>query len=628
MADNLQNCTVIKVYDEFDDTYTYTFTANDGYYFWINFKPSIMDTESFETLYADISSDQKSATKYNLPNSAQDWDCSATAHTTIEPYPDGREYVESNATHTEETVTNDETFEDEYLVVCTPNADCTYTNIPTCVERNTGDVISSQLDGSSYNFHIPTYGSWLITNDAVFSKCKFDLSNLYGAIVDYNFSFNDNHTATVGVENVNVFLGDRGSGECHIRYSGSDKYIEESDTPYIVFTNDSGVGYTLLLDNPLMGEGDFYHFFTSEEKNMKICSDAVVYVPLHDVVTKYFITQNLMNCVSDCNLDSIDKNSSITIVITPNTEFHFDNTPTATMGNEIIESSQLETGYSFTFNNVDGDIVINATAVADVPLEQNNADYGFINIYNPSLGELQNVASKYFINFTTGNDTTLTEYIIGMFQIFAKPLTLTSRQSVKFGKYDTGVGAKVVREPKVEVDCGSITVDEKYHSALDYDQYVNAKIWLPFCGFFDISSDLFMNNNLYLKYTIDVLTGKCVASLSTGKLDDANTVVYNFCGNAMMKIPYYVNDNEQRSNGAINNGVYNMSEKTPYVIITRQISVTPNSSQLDGKPASEYVRLGDLTGFTKCKEVTVNGMISTKAEKAEIESLLKKGVIL
>ena len=524
-----------------------------------------------------------------------------------------------------------------YNIILTPNDGYEFqsTSKPTCYDTNNTNYSEMIINSDGTCSCVTTsISAFKVTGDAikVISKvfCHFDFSNLDGTLDDYDYSFDDKHTSESGVERINKFLGDTGSGDSKIGYFGSDakKRIDENNPPYVTFTDGSGTLQTLVFDNNLMNEGYYYHFFTSTDKKLKVCSDVVLYVPLVGTVTNYFITQNLINCTSDCNLDSIDKNSSITIVITPNTEFHFDNTPTATMGDEIIESSQLETGYSFTFNNVDGDIVINATAVADVPSEQNNADYGFINIYNPSLGELQNIASKYFINFTTGNTTTLTEYIIGMFQIFAKPLTLTSRQSVKFGKYDTGVGAKVVREPKVEVDCGSITVDEKYHSALDYDQYVNAKIWLPFCGFFDISSDLFMNNNLYLKYTIDVLTGKCVASLSTGKLDDANTVVYNFCGNAMMKIPYYVNNDEQRTNGAINNGVYNMSEKTPYVIITRQISVTPDSSQLDGKPASEYVRLGDLTGFTKCKEVTVNEMISTKAEKAEIESLLKKGVIL
>lgn len=459
--------------------------------------------------------------------------------------------------------------------------------------------------------------------------CKFDFSNLEGTLDDYDYSFNDNHTAESGAEYINKFLGDRGSGDSKIGYFGSDvKRIDENNPPYVTFTDGSGTLQTLVFDTNLMNEGYYYHFFTSEEEQLKVCSDVVFYVTLVGTVTKYFITQNLINCTSDYALDIVDKDSSIIINITPNSEFHFDDKPTATMGGVNIESSQLETGYSFTFENISGDIVIDATAVANIPTEQNNADYGFINIYNPSLGELQSIASKFFINFSTGTSETLTEYIIGLFQIFAKPLTLTDRKSVKFGNYDTGVGSKVVRESNVEIDCGSITLDEKYNSALDYDQYVNARIWLPFCGFFDISSDLFMNSTLYLKYTIDVLTGKCVASLSTGKLDDANTVVYNFCGNAMMKIPYYVNNNEQRANGAINNDTYNMAERTPYIIVTRQISVTPDSSQLDGVPTSEYIKLGELSGFTKCKEVVASGMVATQSEKTEIESLLKKGVIL
>ena len=428
--------------------------------------------------------------------------------------------------------------------------------------------------------------------------------------------------------------------------------FEQGTSLQVIFNNVTSMIFKSEYKiNPDEYTPPYIHYFTDSTRERKLFfeyEDMNTYsydlsvgseIPINDVtivvdgvqaptVTKYNITQNITNSISDCSLQQIDSGSSLTVNINAKTGYHFDIAPTATMKGVNVVSSQLENVYTFSFVNVDGDIIINATAVADEPAEQNNADFGFINIYNPSLSELQNISNKFFVNLSTGTITQLTDYIVGMFQIFGKPLTLKSRQNVKFGKYDTGVGVLVVREPRIEIDCGSVELQEKYHSALDYDQYVNARIWLPFCGFFDISSDLFMNGNCYLKYFIDVLTGKCVASLSSSRLDDGKSVIYNFCGNAMMKIPYYINDENQRANGAIANDVYNLADRTPYILVTRQISVTPNSSQLDGKPSNEYVKLGDLTGFTKCSEVIASGMISTNDEKNMIESLLKKGVIL
>lgn len=541
-------------------------------------------------------------------------------------------YDEENATHTVVDL------EHIHIVICTPNTDCTYEVTPTCVERNNGDVISSQLENGSYEFPVPDYGSWMITNKAVSStpvveKNKFVLPENphYNDSVDYII----NKTWENDTKKLSEILNDTYQFVVYSDYNNNyffDEIISKSEVPLMIYTDskgnlrmisgswltslEDGVGYNATFDI-----GSYINDIVNSDIELNM------YATLKEPPVMYYVTQNLTNCTSDCTITSIQKDSDLTIVVTPNEGYSFTTTPTATMNGTNVDSSQLETGYSFSFTDIDGDIVVNATAKADSPVDENNADYGFINIYNPTQSELQSIASKFFMNFSSGTVITLTEYIINMFQIFGKPLVLKNKQSVKFGKYDTTIGANVVREPKIEIDCGAIEVKEKYNSALDYDSYVNARIWLPFCGFFDIQSDLFMNGKLYLSYTIDVLTGKCIASLKTSQLE--YSVVYNFCGSASMKIPYYVNNNDERANGAIANDVYNLADKTPYVLLTRKISATPDSSQLDGINSNIKVdRLGDLTGYTKCSSVDVRGIKATQGELEQLESYLKKGVIL
>ncbi len=70
-----------------------------------------------------------------------------------------------------------------------------------------------------------------------------------------------------------------------------------------------------------------------------------------------------------------------------------------------------------------------------------------------------------------------------------------------------------------------------------------------------------------------------------------------------------------------------MGGKVPYIIVTRpkQIQV-PNYNELYGYQAHKMVRIGDCTGYLRCREVHVISPTASDDEKAQIEQLLKLGV--
>ena len=70
-----------------------------------------------------------------------------------------------------------------------------------------------------------------------------------------------------------------------------------------------------------------------------------------------------------------------------------------------------------------------------------------------------------------------------------------------------------------------------------------------------------------------------------------------------------------------------MGGKKPYLIVTRpkQIQV-PNYNELYGYQAHKMVRVGDCTGYLRCREVHVISPTASDDEKALIEQLMKTGV--
>lgn len=297
-------------------------------------------------------------------------------------------------------------------------------------------------------------------------------------------------------------------------------------------------------------------------------------------------------------------------------------------------------------------------------------DTGFISLFNPSLAELKNLASYMWTGLFDVNT---------LRKLFADPMDCIlglslvpvavpngGTREVSVGNISTGINMTIAARQFVEVDCGSINVNEYWGAYLDYEPYTKAEIYLPYIGTHPIAIDDIMGKTVKVVYHVDIMSGSCTAYVKCG-----GSVLYSFIGQCSLSIPITGNDWTNVINGALNiatsigtmvatggasaptgaseiastaiNSLKPSIEKsgsmsgtggmmavqTPYLILTRPRQALPqNQNKFMGYPSFITSNLSALSGFTVMEHIHLHGMSATDEELREIESLLKEGVIL
>lgn len=221
----------------------------------------------------------------------------------------------------------------------------------------------------------------------------------------------------------------------------------------------------------------------------------------------------------------------------------------------------------------------------------------------------------------------------------------------------------------------------------DYEPYTQYEIFLPYLGWIPLSADVILNKRLIVYYIVNYQTGKSQVTI----YDITNSKIV-YTSNAQVGVVIPVNStnarevNDQRNSNNIGLGVglltstlstavgvatfnpfavasgliasgstianYIQNQNTNYLRATgsigsgqsglylpqevkiRKTSYKPknydiNFSRLFGKPLNQYVKLGDLSGFTIVGDEHLENFGSAlKSECDEIKILLKEGVIL
>ena len=209
---------------------------------------------------------------------------------------------------------------------------------------------------------------------------------------------------------------------------------------------------------------------------------------------------------------------------------------------------------------------------------------------------------------------------------------------------------------------------------MDYAPYTKISIYLPYIGIRELSADDVIGGSLNVQYIVDVLTGACACFIS----HSTRGVLYSYNGSCITNVPLTA----QNFSGAIQNavsaviggvgviagmatgaapvtamgvtGLLNsaantainskpqiqrsgnlggsagiMSIQKPYIIIERpNLSVPANVQHYVGQTSNLTRSLGSCSGFTMVEYIHLDGISATSQEIAEIESLLKQGVIL
>lgn len=291
-------------------------------------------------------------------------------------------------------------------------------------------------------------------------------------------------------------------------------------------------------------------------------------------------------------------------------------------------------------------------------------------IYNPSQAEIDSFGAWLWSSNLVDQIKKLfsdpMQAIIGVHKVFATPSTGTA-QNIKVGYLDSGVSAAVVTDQYTTVDCGTVNIREYYGNVLDYSPYTEVSLYLPFIGIVRLDNSDVMRASISVKYHVDVLTGACLADVKVTR-DAAGGVLYQYAGSAIVTYPVssgsyigavagvlgiaggvagtvlsggalapalmggalgasHLHADVQHS-GGFSGAAGAMGGKKPYIIISRPQGATPNLDDIKGTPATKRVTLGSCSGYTVVDQVNLDGIPATSGELAEIETLLKQGVIV
>lgn len=233
-------------------------------------------------------------------------------------------------------------------------------------------------------------------------------------------------------------------------------------------------------------------------------------------------------------------------------------------------------------------------------------------------------------------------------------------QEITLGNVKTGVNGEKISQNFSKQTIGSVAIAEHYKNFLDYAPYTNVIIYLPYIGFKELDTSLVMGKTLRIEYTLDVITGGCLAQIYVGKIR-----LYEFTGNIGVDISITASNRAQVESAYINAGVgvvssamsgnvtgavnsiigaatsqYHYSgtgnpspscvastNRTCYVVIDRpQYQPLKAFNHTRGRMCCLSKTIGSLKGYTVCDgNIDISGISATDEEKEEIINILSTG---
>lgn len=291
-------------------------------------------------------------------------------------------------------------------------------------------------------------------------------------------------------------------------------------------------------------------------------------------------------------------------------------------------------------------------------------------IYNPSQAQLDTFGawlwSSNFVDQLLKVFSDPMQAIIGLHKVFVSP-PVSGSGPIKVGYLVSDASANYVSGQYVDVDCGSVSLDEYFNNVFDYE-WTEVSIYLPFSGIHKLNTSDVMRGDINVIYHVDVLTGACLIDINVTR-DAAGGVLYTFSGNCAVQYPVssgsYVgivtgllgiaggiagtiasggmlapmlmgagasiggmHTNVSHS-GNISSNAGAMGAKIPYLIIERpQTKTPPTAVTIEGLPQNDIVTLSSLTGFTRVKKARYDEISCTSDELTIIRGLLESGVYI
>ena len=176
------------------------------------------------------------------------------------------------------------------------------------------------------------------------------------------------------------------------------------------------------------------------------------------------------------------------------------------------------------------------------------AQCGFVSLWNPTITELQGLASYLWTSglfdintwrhlFSNPMDCILSVGIIP----FAPDRALSKEEIIFCGTSHSGISSYRVPTQMYIIPMGTMHIIGMSGGYTDYEPYAKASLFLPYCGTYALSCDEIVDADLSLEYHVDIYTGACVAYLTIERTnsngEQVNAVMYQFTGNMLSTIP-------------------------------------------------------------------------------------------
>lgn len=322
---------------------------------------------------------------------------------------------------------------------------------------------------------------------------------------------------------------------------------------------------------------------------------------------------------------------------------------------------------------------------------------GFFTAFTPTQAQLQSVSQYLWTNvisdildINTGLKEKLDalktivanpyDAIMGCSLIPVAPTSGGSKELKMYGIVETGITLPYASSRWVDVDCGTLNVNEYWGGYLDYSPYTKTtSLYLPYIGTVSVDVDLIMGKALQVYYRVDILSGNCVAYI----LIDGS-VKFSYHGNCAISIPITSADYsgaiqsglglvgsvanivsatgglaapagaalagaasaaissapsiagnvmgmkpDIKSGGSIGGASGFLGVQKPYLIIERPKQSLPQDQfKFTGYPLNMTMAVGDCKGYTEFDMILLDGLTLTDTEKNELENIMKRGVYL
>lgn len=297
---------------------------------------------------------------------------------------------------------------------------------------------------------------------------------------------------------------------------------------------------------------------------------------------------------------------------------------------------------------------------------------GFLTMYKMSLSSINTLAGYLWQDDFLTN---LKKYFVSpseaIISLSLAPFELTNinpnSSRVFVGNAATPASGNQVVNQYTQIDFGIVDFKEYWGNYIDYE-LTDVSIYLPYCGTYKLDAKDVVKSKIHLVYNVDLLSGECVALINLEKEYGLKSVLYQYNGNVLSRIPYSASDMSSYVNtvlstvstgisggllgtggaiasvavssafgakkesvikgGSASGGKGFLSPQRPYLIITRPDQSLPDKfNTFVGYPSNITKKLSSCEGYTEVEYVHLENILATENEISEIENLLKTGVI-